>query len=180
MADFKADIRQWRTPLEFNTHLWAFPDRDFTWIEKLVIHHTIKPVASQWRGQRSMEDLLRFYRDTKHWTVGPHLFIVKGSVIADNDGIWQLTPMNTPGIHAGDCNSNGLGIEVVGNYDLGPWPPPTKALLYECLLALMRRCVIGPCDVVGHRECGSTKSCPGNAINMRAVRLELADRFTLL
>ncbi len=179
MATFTADIRQWHTIGDFSDWIGKFPDSDFRWIEKIVLHHTIKPVVSQWRGKRSMEDLLTFYRDTRHWAVGPHLFICTGSIVTTDDGIWQLTPMNTPGIHAGDCNHNGLGIEVVGNYDVTPWSPPTKAMIYGTVLALLRRCSLGPCDVYGHRECLANKTCPGKAIDMRRVRYELADQFTI-
>ena len=106
------------------------------------------------------------------WTAGPHLFIAIGSPRPDDDGIWQLTPLNMRGIHAGKANAWAWGIEVVGNYDADPWPATTEryAIDAACVLLKWRGIPYTAPAVVGHRETGSPKTCPGRHIDMDRYR----------
>lgn len=187
---FRQDIRQWKTLAEFTGHLAAHDPRIAPWAQGAVIHHTWIPTAASWRGRATMDGLVRWYRDEvvwvdasgrKHkggWEAGPHLILAWGSPNPANDGIWQLSPLNLPGVHAGLWNKTHWGIEVVGNYDLGPWPPALAELVYGVTDILLRWKHIRPsiATVRGHRECGSKKTCPGTAIDMHQVRAELARR----
>jgi hypothetical protein len=187
---FRADIRQWKTLAAFTGHLAAHDPRIAPWAHGLVLHHTWVPTAEQWRGRRSVNGLVRWYRDQvpwedkqgnlRHgWEAGPHLFVVDGSLDPRWDGIWQLTPLNEPGVHAGAWNRTHWGVEVVGDYDDHPWPPKLAELVYGVCDILLRWRHIRPtlASVRGHRECGSPKSCPGWQINMDAVRAELQRRM---
>lgn len=142
------------------------------WISGICIHHTYIPTRAQWRGRPTMDNL-KFYYERLGWPSGPHLFL---AALTRADGIWAGTPLAVPGTHAGKCNSTHIGIEIVGNYDVEPWPAPVSALVYGTVLALMRWGQIPPACVQGHRECLANKSCPGTAINMDHVRRELARR----
>lgn len=121
---FAADIRHWPTVAAFAQSL---ADRAAPhWASGVVVHHTYRPLVSQWRGMASMHGLRTFYA-SKGWTAGPHLFLVAGAG-PDRDGIWQLTPLTQPGVHAGPCNTTHWGVEVVGDYDTQPWPPAVAEL----------------------------------------------------
>lgn len=167
---FAADIRHWPNAAALAAHLAQYDPAICAWVAGLTIHHTIIPTAAQWRGHATMEGLKTFYSD-KGWDAGPHLFIAP-------DGIWQLTPLNEPGIHAGRCNADHWGIEVCGNYDAAPWPPALAELVYGTLAALFRWRGLSADALNGHRDCNSPKTCPGRAIQLPAVRAELAKRLT--
>ncbi len=113
----------------------------------IVLHHTAIPSASWarypsgavWDANedrlseqqvyekrlRQLDSLMRYYRDTKGWSAGPHLFV-------DDKWIWLFTPMYEVGIHAAQGNSYrdsakrlhySIGIEVIGYYEKVRWPP---------------------------------------------------------
>lgn len=141
-----------------------------SWIEGITIHHTWKPTQADWRGRRSMDALERFYRDTKKWAAGPHLFLAP-------DGIWAGTPLSHTGVHAGVCNPSMIGLEIVGNFDHSPWDIGLRERIYALLVVLLHWMGKDERAVKGHRECLPNKSCPGTAINLGTVREQLADRL---
>jgi len=146
------------------------------WISAITIHHSAIPTRSQWRGRSTMEATKQYYIN-KGWSAGPHLFLAELTPGKLNDGIWAGTPLATTGIHAGACNSSHIGIEVVGNYDVEPWPREVAELVYSTCVVLMKWAKIAPAQVQGHRECLDNKSCPGRKVDMNAVRNELARRL---
>ena len=172
MSDLSWQIEYWPTVAAFVEHLSQYdPMVVCGWVEGVAYHHTWSPTVAQWRGRRSMEVLGRFYR-AKGWSGGPHLFV-------GPDGIWQGTPLNEPGIHAGPCNPNHWGIEVVGDYDGAPWAEPIRSLGLGAGAALLHWRNLPISSVVGHRDCmPHQKTCPGSAINMELVRQDLARLLT--
>lgn len=168
---FAADIRQWKTIEEFKAHLAAHDPAIAEWATGIIVHHTYRPLQSQWQGRQTMEGLKNYYISLG-WDAGPHLFIAKNSPNPADDGIWQLTPLNMVGIHAGVCNSHNWGIEVVGDYDAKPWDDVTRSLVVNTCAALneWRSIVVNANTLKGHRDCNSPKTCPGKAIDMDQVR----------
>jgi hypothetical protein len=171
MANFDVDIRQWKTVAEFEAHLKAHDPAIAPWATGVIIHHTWSPVPQEWHGRTTMNGLMNFYI-SKGWSAGPHLFICSGAPNPADDGIWQLTPLNMVGIHAGECNTHNWGIEVVGDYDNQPWSAGTKNLVVGAAAALMRwrSLSVTANSLKGHRDCNSPKTCPGKAIDMSVVR----------
>ena len=149
-----------------------------SWIKGITIHHSLVPTRAMWHGRATMEGTKQFYIN-KGWSAGPHLFLAALTPDKLNDGIWAGTPLAVTGIHAGGCNVDHVGIEVVGNYDIEPWPCEVSELVYTTVIALMRWASIAPAHVQGHRECLNNKSCPGRQIDMDQVRAELARRLAL-
>lgn len=152
------------------------PFKKPAWIRAITIHHSLIPTRAQWHGRSTMEATKQFYIN-KGWYAGPHLFLAALTPDKLNDGIWAGTPLAMPGIHAGACNSDHIGIEVVGNYDVEPWPHEVAELTYGVTAALMQWAKIVPARIQGHRECLNNKSCPGRMIDMAVVRAELARRL---
>lgn len=174
---FACDIRQWKTIEEFSAHLKAHNPDIAPWATGIIVHHTYRPLQSQWRGRTTMDGLKNFYIG-KGWDAGPHIFVAANSPNPADDGIWQLTPLNMVGIHAGVCNSHNWGMEVVGDYDNESWSAETQKLAIGVIGELFkwRSLSVTNTNVKGHRDCNSPKTCPGNAINMDNVR-QLANNY---
>lgn len=176
---FAVDIRHWESVAAFESHLAQYDPQIAPWVRGLTYHHTYIPNRNQWRGQQSVEGLARYYatqapwRDAQGrarygWSAGPHLFVAE-------DGIWQLTPLNEPGIHAVSFNATHWGMEVVGYYDHEVWPAHTQELAYGAGAALLRWRDLPVSSVNGHRDDPlTTKSCPGRMINLDHIRRDLA------
>jgi hypothetical protein len=187
---FLADIRCWDSVAAFEAHLKQHDRAVGAWADGLVYHHSAIPCAS-WASTNATKDWDRheaslntdqirakrlaqlrgvgaFYRDEKGWDRGPHLFV-------DDRFIYQLTPLDTPGIHAIGANADRIGIEVIGDYTHVPWPAPVARLALGCGAAWLRwqAIPVNPVSVRGHRDYNKPE-CPGNAIDLNAVRLRLA------
>ena len=134
------------------------------------MHHTWKPTQADWRGRRSMDALARFYRVTKQWPSGPHLFLAP-------DGIWAGTPLAVPGTHAGVCNKHMIGLEIVGDFDHAPWDIGLRERVAALIVLLLHWMGRDERAVKGHRECLKNKSCPGAAIHMDDVRALIRERL---
>jgi hypothetical protein len=170
MADkpYRWAIRRFRTPRHLIEYLNTLARPG--WLRGLTVHHTVLPLPEDWRGAISMRGIGNYYRDDLGWDSGPQLFIAP-------DGIWQGTPVNQTGIHAGICNATHIGMEVVGNYDRTPWPEPMRTLALETIAAVMRWGGVPLQRVVGHRDCLPNKSCPGNMIKLADVRTKVAEQM---
>lgn len=173
---FRSDIRQWSNRDTFGNHLRRHDSKICNWVSNIVVHHTVSPTLAQWRGRASMEAIRRYYIGLG-WDSGPHLFISKGAPRPIDDGIWQLTAINEPGIHAGLCNRNSIGIEVVGWYDKEGWGYEMENLVIGTVVELYRWLPKAPISIIGHRDCGSPKTCPGRAISMSRVRKLVNDQL---
>jgi hypothetical protein len=168
---FQANIQQWKTTEEFAAYLQTLSKP--SWAKAVVVHHTWKPVESQWRGRATMDGLKRYYEQQMRWNAGPHLFVCVGAPNPADDGIWMLTPLDVVGIHAGSCNSSSWGVEVVGNFDQAPWSVALSTFMHDLLAVLLRKLEaksVTEKTLRGHRECNSPKTCPGKQINMDALR----------
>ncbi|QQR83733.1 N-acetylmuramoyl-L-alanine amidase [Candidatus Peregrinibacteria bacterium] len=140
--------------LAFENYISGFDFGSFS-PNRLVIHHTWRPTAAQWKGETSLLGLKSYY-ERKGWRAGPHLFIA-------DDGIWLFTPMNQQGVHAGTLNPRSIGIEVVGDYNDQPWSGVTKLLALGAIKLLMNRLKLSESQLYFHRDV-SPKTCPGTAI----------------
>ncbi len=174
MAQFSWDIRHYLTLLDYRAAL--FPFAVPAWVSGVTIHHTVSPAPAQWLGRRSMEALGRFYR-AKGWNAGPHLFYCQGAPNPNDNGLWAGTPLASPGIHAQKCNADHVGLEVVGFFDSAPWTISLREQIYDLVTTLLHWMGRTEANVQGHRECGSTKTCPGSAISMPIVRRDIRDRL---
>lgn len=83
------------------------------WAKFIVLHNTAPPTLKmrpKGFSHQNMIDLQSYYRDTKGWSAGPHLFI-------DDNGIWVFTPLKLTGVHSPSWNGQSWGVEMLGDYD---------------------------------------------------------------
>lgn len=175
---FALDIRRWPTVADFRAHLARYAYRATApWAKGVVIHHTYKPVAAEWRGWESVRGLAIFYRTQKQpaWGAGPHLFICPDAPREQDRGIWQCTPLNVPGIHAGNANAAHWGLEHVGDFTARPMPPDVAAMGAGVAAALLDWAGLptSPQTVTPHSQWGKP-TCPGAAVDMAAYRRAVA------
>lgn len=151
-----------------------------TWHPQFVVlHNTYIPKLADWHsvpGERRMLNLQSYYRDTQHWSAGPHLFIA-------DDLIWVFTPLDTPGVHSPSWNAISWGVELVGDYATEPLSPAVQANAASALASLHALAGITPKTLMLHREDPRTthKNCPGkNVVKRKVITLvtaALADQF---
>ena len=141
------------------------------WAKFVVMHHTGAPALADRPDGFSvqhMRNIAAFYKRERGWSEGPHLFV-------DEDQAFGLTSLQTRGIHAPTWNDNGIGIEVLGDYDREDpltmrgrscW---TTAAKVAAILCDWLEIVPSERTIMFHRECPVTlrtsrKSCPGNRV----------------
>ena len=171
---FNADIHRWDTLAEFTQHLQSIPRP--AWVKRLVVHNTYIPNEQMWRGLASMNGMRATYIG-KGWSAGPHLYLAAECLNPNDKGIWQMTPLSSPGVHAGPCNADALGIENVGDFDAHPPTPSQYALLLGVLLALCHSWALTAGDLLVHKECMPGRTCPGRYLPPDKLRVDLAARL---
>jgi hypothetical protein len=138
-----------------------------SWCNAITLHHTASPSLAQRpngllaQHLRNLED---YYKNTKGWSAGPHLFV-------DEDQLWGMCDFRRKGVHAVSFNSRAIGIEVLGDYDtespktgrgLACWETAaagTKVLLDWLGLG------VSSSTVLFHRDDPkTTKTCPGTKV----------------
>ena len=142
----------------------AVPPREWTWI---VIHHTASSHGSV--ETINAAHLQRLDRNGNPWKgIGYHFVIGNGNGM--NDG--EIEPTfrwrgQFPGAHAGDDehNQHGIGIALVGNFELGP-PTAAQMSAVERLVAVLRtRYGIEKNNILRHGDIKAT-ACPGKYFPM--------------
>jgi hypothetical protein len=110
-----------------------------------------------------IHNIQSFYKSLG-WNRGPHLFV-------DEDQIFGMTPLGTPGIHAVSFNRSSIGIEVLGDYDSED-PLSGRGLQCMKVAAAATRSLLQWLDlptndktVLFHRDDPKTsKTCPGKKV----------------
>lgn len=162
---FISDIRQFVTPAAFAAYLATLPMPN--WPDEhapsgSTVHNTYRPTPAQWVGLASMQGMIKTYTG-KGWDRGPHLYLCVGAPNPAHDGLFVMTPLGIPGVHAGDCNAHRFGLELVGDFHAMKPSQAQQGLLLSCLTLLHRWAHLGP-DIVAHRDCMAGRTCPGDAL----------------
>ncbi|MBC8105095.1 MAG: N-acetylmuramoyl-L-alanine amidase [Anaerolineae bacterium] len=143
--------------------------RPWKWI---VIHHSATPRGGAVAFNRMHQE--------KGWDeLGYHFVIGNGTDTADGQiEVGPRWPKQKWGAHAktpnNEFNERGIGICLVGNFDLERPTPEQMRALTKLTTYLMKTYRIRPQDVIGHGETKAT-DCPGRFINLAALRRQLAN-----
>ncbi len=168
---FDIDIKHWRTIAEFTAYLRSIPRP--SWCAGVTNHNTYIPNEKQWRGLASMRSMRDVYI-AKGWTAGPHLFLCAAAPNSADTGIFQMTPLTRPGVHAGACNTHHLGIENVGDFDAHPPTLDQYTLLLAVNRAILEHWGLSPSSVNVHNECMTGRTCPGKYLTGAQIRADLS------
>ena len=142
--------------------------RDWKWI---VIHHSATPTGS-------MAFFDKEHR-AKGWDgVGYHFVIGNGTETGDGQiEVTQRWPLQKWGAHAKTAdnrfNEHGIGICLVGNFDIERPSAKQMQSLSRLVSYLMQTYRIPPQNVVGHRDTKPT-DCPGRYVNLASIRSSAA------
>ena len=98
--------------------------------------------------------------------VGYHYFIRKSGEIQKG------REEHVNGAHCADggMNSKSLGICFEGHHNFEPWTQEQWSTFKRLLKDIFTRHTIPTANIIGHREAGSNKDCPGTQIDMNNVR----------
>ena len=132
----------------------------------VCMHHTASPALADrpgvgWIGQHMM-NLRNYYRNTRKFSAGPHIF-------TDDDSFWIFNPIQRRGVHAASFNAFAFGIEALGDFDFKDDPYSGRGAAswdHACMAAAALCKVFGlSTSVLFHRDDKLTsKSCPGRKI----------------
>ena len=140
------------------------PPRHWKWI---IIHHTATSfgnaaIVTRWHIARGFDEM------------GYHFLIDNGN--GGPDGrveVGTRWPKQKWGAHTktpdNQFNNYGIGICLVGNFDITHPTPAQLRSLTRLVAYLMLTYHISPDNVLGHNQCKPT-DCPGRYMNVAAVR----------
>lgn len=171
---FSSINRQFKTLADFAVWLATLPPPAWHPLGSSY-HNTYRPTEAQWRGAVSMSSMQSTYV-AKGWTSGPHCYLALHSPNPAADGIWVMTSPAVPGTHAGVCNSDHFGIEVIGDFQTKAPSAAQQQLLIDVVAALHRWAKIGPI-LNAHRDCMAGRTCPGDAFY--ALKPQLQQRLAV-
>jgi len=141
--------------------------------QAIIIHHSLTAdnTTVEW------DAIKRYHMQEKGWRdIGYHWGLEKvGTEYVYRTG----RSMEQDGAHAKDFNKRGIGICLVGNYDLADPHPRAWEMLKTLCKKLMSTFQIPAIRVIGHRETyillkkPVEKTCPGSRFDLERLRKEL-------
>ncbi len=140
----------------------------------IVLHNTAKPsLADRPHGlsQEHIRNLEAYYRDTQHWSAGPHLFI-------DDHQIWAFTPLTSKGVHSPSWNSISWGVEMLGDYATESFSSERGQAVHQnavkALATLHSLLGLAPSTLRLHKEDPkTTHDCPGKNVQKNPLIAEI-------
>ena len=115
----------------------------------------------------------RMHRERGWAGIGYHWVIRKDGTLEEGRGEDQV------GTHCRDSGMNrkAIGVTFSGHHNYEGWTPEQREAWLALAVRICRQYRIPVGSVIGHREAGARKDCPGTAIDMDDVRAELARRL---
>lgn len=124
-----------------------------------IIIHTLG-----YLGEADIDEVRRWHLERGWSDVGYHY------LVRYNGQVQKGRPEDENGAHARGYNSHSIGIALEGHGDMEMWTLPQLLSLLRLCDDLTARHDIPPHAVLGHRETGARKTCPGKLIDMDAFR----------
>ncbi len=149
--------------------------RKWNWI---VVHHSATAEGGAARFQKAHQE--------KGWDeLGYHFVIGNGTDTGDGvvevGGRW---PVQKHGAHAktpdNQYNEHGIGICLVGNFDITRPTAKQMASLTKLVAFLADKYNVRQADIIGHQMTGKQTDCPGKNMDIAALRNSVARQRTSL
>lgn len=121
----------------------------------------------------SAADIDRMHRKLGWRKIGYHWVIRKDGTLESGREEHEV------GSHCrdGGMNRKAIGVTFSGHHNYEGWTAEQRATWLDLAVRIVREHDIPVAHVIGHREAGARKDCPGTAIDMDVVRAELARRL---
>lgn len=151
--------------------------------EYIVIH------TAAFDGRNCDRDMIDQWHKARNWSgIGYHFVILNDNHSQKVDGSVEYgRPSNKMGAHALGLNDRSLGICCIGHGDKNDFTSAQYESLYQLIRQLVTEFSIPIANVIGHREINNlveqdvissryrtSKSCPGNKIDMNFIRQQLS------
>ena len=115
-------------------------------------------------GEANIDRVRRWHLDRGWKDVGYHWLIRR------NGSLEQGRAEDEEGAHAVKYNSRSVGIAFEGHGDHEMWTLPQVLTAVKLCDRISIQYGIPPHNILGHRETGAPKTCPGKKIDMDAFR----------
>ncbi len=137
-------------------------------IDEVVVHHTWKPSAADYRGIETVRGVRRYHVGVRGWSDnGYHV------MFGPDGSIFLCRPIARAGAHVAGRNARTIGVSFIADFDA---EDPTR---YEGMQAgmqavavLLDRFNLTPEDIRFHREF-APKTCPGTKKSLSNFRAEV-------
>ena len=143
-------------------------------IPNYIIVHT---AAAGYAGKCtdcSAKDIDKWHKQNGWRCIGYHGVIRMGGAFEPGRKETETGAHATPPTKEfADINKHSLGICMSGHGDICPWTNEQKETFLRIVGGWCKKYNIPVENVLGHRELGSNKSCPGSLIDMNGVRKTL-------
>jgi N-acetylmuramoyl-L-alanine amidase len=131
---------------------------------KYIIVHTVAK-----KGVTTLQEIDQWHKQRGFNSFGYHYYIRKDGQLENG------RPEHEQGAHCLDMgmNSKSIGICFEGHGNYEPWTTEQIQTWQVVANHLMQKYSIPITNILGHRETGAKKDCPGKLIDMTKVRNEL-------
>jgi len=139
-------------------------------INEVVVHHTWRPTASDYRGIETVRGVRRYHTHVRGWSDnGYHV------MIGPDGRIFLCRPMRRSGAHVAGRNAHTIGVSFIANFDHDE-PGEYEGLKTGQMVvaALLDRFDLNTKAIRFHREF-APKTCPGTKLSLAAFRDAVAD-----
>ncbi|WP_372365282.1 N-acetylmuramoyl-L-alanine amidase [Candidatus Uabimicrobium sp. HlEnr_7] len=137
---------------------------------RLTIHHTYRPLASSFKGASTIRSIQNYHMDSNGWSdIGYHFLI--GTYSSGKTVVYQGRPENVLGAHTGGANTNNVGVNLIGDYDLEKVNPNGYKAMINVLAWLCDRYNVNPNEIYGHKDFSNT-ACPGQGLYSRIPQIK--------
>jgi hypothetical protein len=141
----------------------------------IVLHNTSSPDIALWLSwspekRSSYINNIDDWYERKGWAAGPHFFVPP-----TNDPVaFGFSDLGTCGTHCSCFNSDSIGIEMVGEFNVEEFNSGRGAIVRDNAIYLMallhRKLGISPLTLRFHVECKTDNhDCPGKHVSKAAV-----------
>ncbi len=134
-------------------------------IRSVIVHHTWRPTASDYRGLTTVRGVRRYHMQTRGWSDnGYHI------MIGPSGDIFLCRPISRAGAHCRSQNQHSIGLSYIANFDSeDPADYAGMAVGQQVVAALLQRFSLTPDDIHFHREYAN-KTCPGKNLHLDDYR----------
>lgn len=146
-------------------------------IDAVHMHHTWRPDHSMYRGLASITGMHRTHTEDNGWNdIAQHVTIAPDGTIWMGRH-WDMPPASSSGMN-GTKQQGPFMFEMIGNFDAGkdPFRDPQKEVVLRVVALVQDQFNLPLESLKFHRGLGSSKTCPGEAIDYNNVLKEVRAR----